>query len=197
MYDSCNSVNERTMDVAILSRFYAATGGSQWRHNAGWLTGVPCANVSTQSSWYGVACQGGVAQLSLAQNGLRGTLPSQLASIPTLQALELADNTLYGTIPSLLWQQRAFQFIDVYNNRGVSGTIPTEVGNLPLLSGFSAGGRISGTVPRELYKPTLTFFNLNGAKRLSGTLSCQLGSLARLAEFDVRNSRLSGFLPTQ
>lgn len=79
---------------------YRATNGPTWTENAGWLD---TSNGRTPCSWYGVTCEGGhVTRLSLARNGLHGTIPPELANLAGLKYLDLAGNLLSGWVPRSL-----------------------------------------------------------------------------------------------
>ena len=86
-------------DLAVLSALYHATDGSQWENSRGWLgDDSPC-----DLPWYGLECNGSaVTKIVLDSNSLRGTIPSELASLTQLSHLSLHYNdALIGTIPTL------------------------------------------------------------------------------------------------
>ena len=55
-----------------MAALYEAAHGASWSSNGGWLSGDPCG-------WQNVYCDGDVAtHVLLNDNGLRGTLPTEL-----------------------------------------------------------------------------------------------------------------------
>ena len=76
-------VSAQTTQVQVLEMFYAATNGAGWTTKANWMSGSdPC---TTGSTWHGVTCSGGeVTSLSLIDNGLTGTLPTQVGLLTAI-----------------------------------------------------------------------------------------------------------------
>ena len=85
-------------DRAALEALYRATGGDSWTDNTNWLSAAPLGD------WYGVETneQGRVSGLRLGGwvesegrhvgNGLIGSLPAELGTLPRLQWLEIGGN---------------------------------------------------------------------------------------------------------
>jgi len=172
-----------------------ALGGADWAHSAGWGAGADCCE------WKGVGCDrrsGAVDSLSLSRQGLRGTLPTELAALASLRTCDLNENSeLGGRLPRDLFERRrgALTALYAFGSR-VSGTLPASV---PLL--FQelelSRSRVSGTIPAELGQHTagaLRYVFLE-ANRLSGTLPSEMGNLRRLKELELSDNRLSGSVP--
>ena len=68
----------RVADRVVLDALYNATGGRNWSHQRDWLSGEPIGD------WYGVTA------LDLYQNHLTGTIPPELAGLPSLKQLHLS-----------------------------------------------------------------------------------------------------------
>lgn len=142
-----------------LTTLYEATGGAAWSQNAGWL------NAGTVCEWHGVLCSDGrAAGLMLQENGLMGTVPTELGLLAGIHGLSLGGNSLSGTIPSEIGRLSDLTGLDVEGN-SMSGVLPTETG---LLSG-------------------LTWLHL-GSNPLTGVLPSELGLLSDLRSLDVHNS---------
>ena len=108
-------------DRAALVALYDATQGPEWTERDNWSTDAPLAD------WYGVVTDsvGRVTWLTLAGNGLKGTLPAELGDLSELQYLGLADNR-------------------------IEGTIPPGLGNAPRLAGlFLNANRLGGAIPES------------------------------------------------
>jgi len=190
-----------------------ATGGSGWAGvlaSAGWLSGAPCAGSSAQ--WAGVDCgvgDGGITSLSLYENTLSGTLPTQIGLLTSLSGyLSLGFNTISGTLPTQLALLTNLRALYLGSNKLLSGTIPHHLLGGPKSSRraiYLDGNRLSGTLP-----PTAARFGAGGTgdapaqlvlsrNQLSGTLPNE-GSAADWAGASLlfaSHNRLSGTLPPQ
>ncbi len=92
--DNCEDL-ERGALIAL----YNAADGENWTERDNWLTGAPL------SAWHGVVTndQGQVTDLDLEDNNLKGTLPSRLGDLQSLNALDLSNNSgLTGPLPASL-----------------------------------------------------------------------------------------------
>jgi hypothetical protein len=113
--------------------------------------------------------------LDLSFNEVTGSLPSQLANLskldtfrvaenkltgdlsvplsPSVTELTLAKNQFVGTIPPNAWQNNDFQKLDLSNNPGINGTIPSTLWNSLSFEGAVVdltGTSLNGTVPFEV-----------------------------------------------
>ena len=109
---------------AILLVLYERTGGAAWNVNTGWDGTTPACQ------WHGVTCDGGgnVVAVGLKENGLNGTVPSELGLLGSLRNLSLGTGSeahwwdgsqrpktlgwLSGTLPSQLAQLQVLRWID-------------------------------------------------------------------------------------
>ena len=156
------------------------------------------------------------------------TNPGLVSDCETL--LEARD-TLVGTGTSLNWSastpMTAWDGITVegtparatqisLQNRGLSGTIPAQLGSLTALRGLRIDtipevcqgnvcrdteehelNRLTGTIPTELGNlSNLTSLFLSG-NQLSGPIPTELGGLSNLTWLTLQDNRLSGSIPTQ
>src|SRR5689334_7822662 len=74
---------------AVLMALYESTDGPRWKWRAGWGSDQPVCQ------WQGVYCDKPlgdfqVVRLELARNGLQGTVPASLATLPWLHELDLS-----------------------------------------------------------------------------------------------------------
>lgn len=91
--------NCEDLERSALVALYNAANGENWTGRHNWLTGAPV------SAWHGVAVndQGQVTGLVLADNDLDGTLPSRLGDLRSLSVLDLSNNPgLTGPLPTSL-----------------------------------------------------------------------------------------------
>ena len=84
------------------------------------------------------------------------------------------------------------------DNNGLSGRIPSELGNLAKLNTLDLdGNRLSGEIPAELGNlSNLTVLSLDHNK-LSGAIPPELGQLSNLTDLELWNNELSGEIPDE
>ncbi|KAI8833228.1 hypothetical protein BJ741DRAFT_612396 [Chytriomyces cf. hyalinus JEL632] len=83
------------------------------------------------------------------------------------------------------------------SGRGISGSIPTELGLLTSLVTLDvSGNQLTGPIPTEFGRLTsLTWLNLD-RNVLSGTIPTELGQLTSLITLSFRANQLTGTIPT-
>ena len=96
----CQTVTSTTENECnALTALYRATDGPHWVNQTNWLSfdgAAPC-------HWYGVQCANGhVTALTLAANGLSGTIPITIGYLSNLATLQLENNGLSGRVPALV-----------------------------------------------------------------------------------------------
>ena len=201
----------------ILTAFYHATNGSNWRRSDNWLTDAPVGE------WYGVQVDsaGQIVQLYLSGNSLRGTIPGELGDLRTLQRLSLEENYLSGALPPELGALTNLTRLDMHSAGRFSGAIPPEIGDLSnlqkldltanhltgpippelgniadLRSLYLSDNALSGSIPPELGQLQLTRLWLHSNK-LTGPIPPTLGDLANLWELFLNENDLTGIIPPQ
>ena len=97
-------------DKAALVALYNATDGPNWKTSTNWLSNEDLA------SWHGVTTDGDgrVTRLELQENGLSGTLPTELENLTHLESLLLDRNwALTGPPPDGLRELSALATVDL------------------------------------------------------------------------------------
>ena len=101
---------ESATDRAALVALYNATNEADWTDDTNWASGEPLA------SWHGVTTDGDgrVTRLELQENGLNGTLPTELGDLTALESLRLDGNVyLTGSLPAGLRELSALATVDL------------------------------------------------------------------------------------
>ena len=187
----------------VLVALYHRMAGPEWNNNTNWLSERPIGD------WNGVSTNafGVVIDLSLPDNGLKGTLPAQLAQLTGLTALTLQDNQLTGEIPAELGLLSGLNRLDLGNNN-LTGGIPAELGDLGRLFHLDLSrNNLTGVIPAELGKVStlgdvLSEFgagpvvNLR-SNQLSGPIPPELGDLIKVDFLDLSNNQLTGDIPAE
>ena len=183
---------EALTDREVLVALYNATDGANWTNNTNWLSTAPL------SDWYGVnTAHGRVTLLSLAQNGLAGTIPVELGSLTHLADLYLQQNQLSGPIPAELGNIVNLLYLYLQQNQ-LSGPIPAELGDLGNLRYlYLQQNQLSGPIPAELGSLTNLLQLLASQNQLSGPIPAELGGLGNLLWLYLRDNELSGEIPEE
>ena len=157
-----------------------------------WTTSLPI------EEWTGVEVRrstGRVVELRLREQGLSGTIPSELGNLSALTYLSLSYNRLTGTIPPQLGNLKRLQELWLDGN-GLTGTIPAELGNLPHLQYLSIRHtEITGPIPPELGRLLNLDWLLLDGNKLTGPIPAELGGLASVVTLWLPDNELTGSIP--
>ncbi|WP_420632775.1 Ig-like domain-containing protein [Candidatus Palauibacter sp.] len=176
-----------------LIALYESTDGPNWKRNDNWLSDAPLAD------WFGVStdAEGRVTQLSLVDNGLRGSIPPRIGNLRALRSLWLYSNELSGSIPPELGNLLELQRLGLSSN-DIDGSIPPELGRLTkLITLWLQYNDLSGPIPSELGNlaslETAWLYN----NRLSGQILPEIGKLRKLTDLQFHANELSGPIPPE
>ena len=112
----------------VLSEFFDLTGGDSWVNADGWTTD------SAVEDWYGLTVEDGrVRSVSLAGNGLTGSIPAAVAGLAELESLDLRDNDLAGQVPSAIGSMASLTTLRLGGNAGLEGYLPPAMTDLERL----------------------------------------------------------------
>ena len=115
-------------DYNALTHLYAATTNS----TVDWFNDWPVSDCDV-CDWYGVTCVNNrVTELRLANNNLRGYIPSEIGELTDLEYLDLSDNDLFWDIPPSIGNMLQLRSIRLSDNQ-LTGVVQSEIGNLSML----------------------------------------------------------------
>ena len=187
-------------DRAALVALHDATGGPDWTDRTNWTTDEPLA------AWHGVTtdADGRVAELSLPENGLAGTLPAALGSLTRLRRLALGGNRFSGPIPAELGNLAALEELSLWNendyldpdDEGLTGAVPAALGNLANLTRLDLRDNdLNEPIPAALGNLTrLRELDL-GRNGFTGAIPAAMGNLTGLHRLDLGRNRLTEAIP--
>ncbi|MFD0797578.1 T9SS type A sorting domain-containing protein [Maribacter chungangensis] len=187
--DGCSDTQLMTPDRAALLAIYNATNGDNW---------INIWDLNRYiGTWHGVTLdnEGRVFQLDLSENGLQGTLPSELGNLDNLKYLYLDKNLLTGTIPSQIGNLTALNGLFLGNNE-LSGVIPPEIGNLNQLQYLTLRkNSLEGNIPPEIGNlDNIISISLED-NLLSGNIPESFSGLSEMEYLYLNDNQLTGNIP--
>lgn len=136
----------------------------------------------------------GLTRLELKGSAIDGTIPSEIASLPSLEILNLSFTSMRGNIPNFSsLKLKELKFANNY----FEGTLPflfgESKGNLVYLD--LSENQITGTIPSSIGKIlSLEYLDLSDNK-LQGSLPVELGNLQHLEMLFLNDNELIGKIP--
>ncbi|KAF7842841.1 putative leucine-rich repeat receptor-like protein kinase [Senna tora] len=132
-----------------------------------WSGSDPC-----DDGWDGIKCTNShVTSIVLPSMGLTGHLSGDIGLLSELDTLDLSYN------------------------KGLTGSLPQEIGNLKLSNLFLVGCSFIGPIPDNIGSlQQLVFLSLN-SNRFSGKIPASIGNLSKLTWLDLTDNQLEGPIP--
>ena len=148
--------------------------------------------------WQGVSIvDGRVWRLQIAEEGLTGTIPSELGNLSNLQMLWLGGNQLRGGIPPEFGGLSKLEWLSLGGNQ-FTGGIPKELGSLSNLQSLWLGeNQLTGEIPKELGNLSNLEWLALYRNGLTGTIPSELSKLSKLQRMLLFENRLTGEIPTE
>uniref|UniRef100_A0A7N0TQ86 Leucine-rich repeat-containing N-terminal plant-type domain-containing protein n=1 Tax=Kalanchoe fedtschenkoi TaxID=63787 RepID=A0A7N0TQ86_KALFE len=155
-----------------------------------------------------------VEEIRLHGNFFKGSLPTELCSLPNLHVLDIARNKLSGPIPPCFGKMTGFskpgkpilsKFYAEFNvpmpdhiemELSVKGSDLIFDAILPLLNLIDlSGNELSGKIPEQITNLSyLNCLNLSG-NRINGHIPDNIGLLLHLESLELSNNALDGHIP--
>jgi hypothetical protein len=109
-----------------------------------------------------------LAEIFMEGQGLSGSIPSSLYTLPALQQIDLPSNSL---IPSELFEMRDIRYLDLGSNM-FSGTIPESLARTTGMLEFTlSNNSLTGSLPSGSFATLATTLNVDVSNyMLTGTL---------------------------
>ena len=199
----CPGNNERIIQRYVAGMIYYQFNGDSWENcraqsgscfqeDSTSVPAIPFLDASHECLWFGLSCT----------NVPREVVPSQrdIISVDVYQpimSVDISDNSLSGSLFLELFELTKLQELTLDGNKGISGTIPEEIGRLTdLIAVDIDDNSLTGTLPSSLFQLTsLEAIDLN-SNQLTGTISNDIGDLQNLVVVQLDNNDFSGPMPT-
>ena len=182
------------LERSALSALYLSTRGkTEWMTRTNWMD-----NSKHVSEWFGIKTSSGgsVTEVTMIGNGLRGSLPSEVAYLAEVTDIHLNYNNLMSSVPSemgLLVKMDAFHLS--YNSMNAS--VPSELGQYGNTKTFHLDSNsFSSAIPSELGKLTSAVHFVAYENRFS-FMPSELGKLISAVDFDLDNNFINSSIPTE
>lgn len=134
--------------------------------------------------------------LELGGNMFESTIPTEITSLPKLANFYIGDSFVTGDLSFIKSMPAIFElWID--SNKGLVGSIPSEIGSVSTLASFSvASCSLTGAIPSELGQLTEMQRLWLQSNFLNGTVPTELGRLDSMDTFNIAGNQITGIMPT-
>ncbi len=166
---SCENIKDvPKRECEALVALYNSTNGDSWTNNDGWLQN------NNVCGWHGITCD---------DNHVR------------VRGVSLQNNNLYGVLPTQIGNFAKIEWLAITNNPHLSGSIPSEIGDLDSLRILNLGvNNLVGNIPAEIGKMSNLEFLVLESNQLEGEIPPELGQLSNLQYLWLHNNKMSGKL---
>jgi hypothetical protein len=212
--ESCSSQNQaiailsiqsgQDIDREVLITRYAlavlfiSLGGENWNFNSLWLS-----SDYSFCYWYGIICRienvskAEITSIILRENGLRGSIPSEISLISSLMSLDLSSNKITSTLPESIGSLNRISNLNLSSNK-LTGSITSSISSLRKLTSLDLGrNTLSMEIPREIgLLENLVMLRLD-TNILKGPIPTEIGNLRSLKTLNLNLCNLMGKIPTE
>ena len=148
----------------------------------------------TDASFTGL---GDLNYVEMSFNSFGASIPPVWSSLASLEQVFMEDAGLTGNLDFLIGMPVIFQlWID--KNPSLSGTLPTEVGQLATLASFSlTENDLFGPIPSEMGNIAAMRRLWLYSNRLSGAIPSELANMRAIELLRLEDNNFSGSMPTE
>jgi hypothetical protein len=179
-------------NVFALDYVFITMGGLDWLQNEGWHANVDICN------WFGVDCLflDTLSELVLPENGLTGTLPTEIKFLESLRHLDLSGNlNVTGLIPSEIGGITTLNTLDL-SEMSLEGSISASLGSLDRLDHLALiNSQLTGTLPTDLFQLQNIRYLALSENHFHGTIPSEIGQSTSLNILRLDRNELVGSLP--
>lgn len=151
---------------------------------------------SSECEWAGITCneEDCVTKIVFENNGLNGTIPTELGLLTDLAVLGMERGGLSSTIPTEIGGLENLIFIDLDFNQ-LTGSIPTELFLLTNLQTLDLNDNfLTGNIESISVFGDLEFLQLQ-TNEFTGTVPEAMGLLTRMTTFNIHENLFTGSMP--
>jgi len=162
------------------------------------IIGLLVANCDTdQIELWGDCYSLNVTNITRINEGLTGSIPSEIGLLTDLVTLKLPYNNLTGSIPPEIGNLGNLRKLELQYNK-LSGELPSQLWNLTELNQLRLQkNQFTGFINSEIGNLTeLTHLYLYGNK-LAGNIPIEMGNLDKLVKLHLNNNQFIGFIPNE
>jgi len=185
----CGATDTVFTEHNVLETLYNDCGGRDWTDNKHWNN-----NDVNICDWYGISCDDAdsVVSIVLGDNGMKGTLPSSIYTLPNLVQLSVFDNPDLTINFDGIETAVNLQGLVLHNT---SLTTLTGVGKVRSLTTLQVSyNKLTGTLPDEVSRlVNLVQLELS-SNEFTGTLPSWLSKMTGLQSFMVDDNHFTGQL---
>jgi hypothetical protein len=186
------SINETiaNYDREVLMKLFNDLNGPNWFRKDKW------GSDASFCDWSGITCDDQrVSKIHLSNNNLFGTVPDYIADLDQLDWLNLSLNDLRGTIPTSLFLMKSLNAVFFHDNKNLTGTISALVKKAENLAWLDLSGcNLHGTIPQELLQHSrISFLNLS-SNALTGSIPPTLNT-NYIMRLDLSHNKLTDVIP--
>jgi Leucine-rich repeat (LRR) protein len=187
-----------TSERETLSKLYEGTGGEFWTSASNWRSEAPIC------TWEGVACENGdrqdaegITSIRLDANGLSGTLPSEVWTLPSLRMLSLNNNP--QLVVNLEGLKVAAQTLEVlYLSQTKMKSLEGISAATSLKELHITGNGIEGSFPEELFALSNTIEALHLAENhFWGSFPTKLGEMTNIRSIYAYKNDFLSTIPSE